>query len=55
MKITKLRTKKQLLFGLFLKKFQTYKNTLCYKAELKFKQVLHVIADYHLKKKKFYL
>lgn len=52
MKITKLKTKKQLLFELFLKKFQTYKTDSFSKAELKFKQVLHIISDYHLNKKK---
>lgn len=52
MKIKNLKSKKQLLLALALKKFQVYKSTSFFNVELKFKQVLHIISDYHLNKKK---
>ena len=51
MKIKTLKPKKKLLLSLILKKFQVYKNTLFCKVELKFKQSLQIIYEYHLKKK----
>ena len=52
MKVKNLKSKKQLLMSLTLKKFQVYKNSLFYKLELKFKQSLQIISNYHLKKRK---
>lgn len=52
MKIKNLKSKKQLLVSLTLKKFQVYKNSLFYKLELNLKQSLQIIANYHLKKRK---
>ena len=52
MKIKNLKTKKQPLITLTFNKFQVYKNASVYNLEPKFKQILHIISDYHLNKKK---
>ena len=55
MKIKNLKTKKQPLITLTFNKFQVYKNASVYNLEPKFKQILHIISDYHLNKKKNFI
>lgn len=52
MKIKKIKSKKYSLLELTLKKFQLYKKNSVNNLELKLKQILYIIANYHLRKKK---